>query len=45
MCVSIKLYEGHDSNAEYSSMFHDMVHGHMLYDTVDFVLMGKMFQK
>ena len=26
---------------EYSSMLHDMVHGHMLYDTVDFVLNQK----
>ena len=25
--------EGHDSCTEYSSMVHDMVHGHMLYDT------------
>lgn len=33
--------EGHDSCTEYSSMFHDMVHGHMLYDTVDFVLNQK----
>ena len=33
--------EGHDSCTEYSSMFHDMVHGHMLYDTVDFVLYQK----
>lgn len=37
--------EGHDSCTEYSSMVHDMVHGHMLYDTVDFVLIRKMFQK
>lgn len=33
--------EGHDSCTEYSSMVHDMVHGHMLYDTVDFVLNQK----
>ena len=33
--------EGHDSCTEYSSMLHDMVHGHMLYDTVDFVLYQK----
>ena len=31
----------HDSCTEYSSMLHDMVHGHMLYDTVDFVLNQK----
>ena len=33
--------KGHDSCTEYSSMLHDMVHGHMLYDTVDFVLYQK----
>ena len=33
--------KGHDSCTEYSSMLHDMVHGHMLYDTVDFVLNQK----
>lgn len=33
--------KGHDSCTEYSSMVHDMVHGHMLYDTVDFVLNQK----
>lgn len=33
--------EGHGSCTEYSSMVHDMVHGHMLYDTVDFVLNQK----